>query len=101
MVRISDARMSGTVVLHVIPEVSVGGPLALVRTGDRIALSASRKRIDLLVAEDELARRRASLPSPAAQPDRGFGLLYERSVLPATDGCDFDFLQPPRLLTLR
>ena len=96
MVRISDARMSGTafgtVVLHVTPEAAVGGPLALVRTGDRIALSASRRAIDLLVDEAELERRRAALPPRSPPSGRGYNLLYALSVLPATKGCDFDFL---------
>jgi len=96
MVRISDARMSGTafgtIVLHVTPEAAVGGPLALARTGDRIALSASRRTIDLLVDEAELARRRAALPARSPPPSRGYDRLYALSVLPATKGCDFDFL---------
>ncbi len=96
MVRISDARMSGTafgtVVLHVTPEAAVGGPLALVRTGDRIALSASRRTIDLLVDEAELERRRAALPPRSPPSGRGYDRLYATSVLPATKGCDFDFL---------
>jgi dihydroxy-acid dehydratase len=101
MVRISDARMSGTafgtIVLHVTPEAAVGGPLALVRSGDRIALSAARRTIDLLVGEDELARRRAALaPPPVPAASRGYSLLYQRSILPATEGCDFDFLRPWR-----
>ncbi len=99
MVRISDARMSGTafgtIVLHVTPEAAVGGPLALVRTGDRIALSASSGTIDLLVEPAELERRRAALPTPPAEADRGYAALYARSVLPATEGCDFDFLRGP------
>ncbi|MBN8994909.1 MAG: dihydroxy-acid dehydratase [Rhizobiales bacterium] len=99
MVRISDARMSGTafgtIILHVTPEAALGGPLALVRNGDRIALSASRHAIDLLVDPAELARRRAALPPPPASPPRGYSRLYERTVLPATEGCDFDFLREP------
>jgi dihydroxy-acid dehydratase len=97
MVRISDARMSGTafgtIVLHVTPEATDGGPLALVRNGDRIALSASRQRIDLLVEETELARRRAALLPTPPPPERGYQRLYAASVLPATEGCDFDFLR--------
>ncbi len=96
MMRISDARMSGTafgtIVLHVTPEATEGGPLALIRNGDRIRLSASEKRIDLLVDEAELASRRASLAPPAPVPERGYARLYRQSVLPATRGCDFDFL---------
>ncbi|MDR3496607.1 MAG: dihydroxy-acid dehydratase [Ancalomicrobiaceae bacterium] len=98
MVRISDARMSGTafgtIVLHVTPEAAVGGPLGLVRNGDRIRLSAAAKRIDLLVAPDELARRAAE-PTDVApyEPARGYAALYREHVMSATDGCDFDFLQ--------
>ncbi len=96
MVRISDARMSGTafgtIVLHVTPEADLGGPLALVQNGDRIRLSASEKRIDLLVDEAELAKRKADFVSPNATPERGYRQLYHDTVLPATKGCDFDFL---------
>jgi len=95
MVRISDARMSGTafgtVVLHVTPESAVGGPLAIVRNGDRIRLSVKERRIDLLVAEDEIARRLAGLAPPPV-PERGYAALYQRHVLQADKGCDFDFL---------
>jgi dihydroxy-acid dehydratase len=94
MVRISDARMSGTafgtIVLHVTPEAATGGPLALLRTGDRIRLSAKSKRIDFLVSESELALRQP-MSSPATA-SRGYGKLYAQTVLPATRGCDFDFL---------
>jgi dihydroxy-acid dehydratase len=97
MVRISDARMSGTaygtIVLHVSPEAAVGGPLALVRDGDRIRLSVKNRRIDLLVAEEELARRRAAWRAPAAAPVRGYAKLYMDHVLQAEHGCDFDFLR--------
>jgi dihydroxy-acid dehydratase len=97
MVRISDARMSGTafgtVVLHVSPEAAIGGPLALVRTGDRIRLSVRERRLDLLVAEDELARRRASWRPPVETPARGYAKLYMDHVLQAEHGCDFDFLR--------
>jgi dihydroxy-acid dehydratase len=97
MIRISDARMSGTafgtVVLHVTPEAAQGGPLALVRNGDRIRLSVSERRLDLLVDDAELARRRASLAPPAPPPARGYSWLYARHVLQADEGCDFDFLR--------
>lgn len=97
MVRLSDARMSGTafgtIVLHVTPEAAVGGPLALIRDGDRIALSARNRRIDLLVGEDELARRRADWPGPPPAEPRGYSRLYQQSILPAPQGCDFDFLR--------
>ena len=95
MVRISDARMSGTafgtVVLHIAPEAAVGGPLAAVRNGDCIRLSVADKRIDLLVSDEELKRRLAGhVPPPV--PPRGYAALYQRSVTQAPDGCDFDFL---------
>ena len=96
-VRISDGRMSGTafgtVVLHVTPEASAGGPLALVRDGDRIRLSVAERRLDLLVDAAELTRRRAGLPRPAAPPARGYAKLYMDHVLQAEHGCDFDFLR--------
>jgi dihydroxy-acid dehydratase len=94
MVRISDARMSGTaygsIVLHVTPDAAAGGPLAKVRNGDRIRLSVRERRIDLLVAPDELARRKAP---PAPVPERGYARLYRREILQADRGCDFDFLR--------
>jgi dihydroxy-acid dehydratase len=97
MIRISDARMSGTafgtIVLHVTPEAAVGGPLGLVQSGDRIRLSVAERRLDLLVAEDELARRRTDLPAPRPAPARGYARLYHDHVLPADLGCDFDFLR--------
>jgi len=97
MVRISDARMSGTaygtIVLHVSPEAAAGGPLALVRNGDRIRLSVKARSIDLAVPESELARRRAHWKPPVAQPLRGYAKLYMDHVLQAEHGCDFDFLR--------
>ena len=97
MVRISDARMSGTaygtIVLHVSPEAAVGGALALVRNGDRIRISVKARRIDLLVAESELARRRAQWQPPVVPPSRGYAKLYMDHVLQAEHGCDFDFLR--------
>jgi len=97
MVRISDARMSGTaygtIVLHVSPEAAIGGPLALVRNGDRIKLSVSRRRIDLLVSDAERAKRREQHRPFAATPQRGYARLYMESVLQAEAGCDFDFLR--------
>ena len=96
MVRISDARMSGTafgtIVLHVAPEAAVGGPLAAVRNGDRIRLSVAGKSIHLLVDDAEIRRRLASLP-PRPAPKRGYQALYARSVQQAPAGCDFDFLR--------
>jgi dihydroxy-acid dehydratase len=95
MVRISDARMSGTaygtIVLHVSPEASVGGPIGLVRNGDRIRISVQNKTIDLLVSEKELEERRSQLPIPTPAK-RGYAKLYHDHVLQAEKGCDFDFL---------
>jgi dihydroxy-acid dehydratase len=97
MVRISDARMSGTsygaCVLHVAPESFVGGPLALVRTGDLIELDVPRRRLNLLVPDQELARRKAAWVRPAPRFARGYGALHQAHVLQADRGCDFDFLQ--------
>jgi dihydroxy-acid dehydratase len=98
MIRISDARMSGTafgtIVLHVTPEAAVGGALGLVRNGDRIRLSVAQRRLDLLVEEDELARRAAAWRAEPA-PARGYARLYHDHVLAADAGCDFDFLTVP------
>jgi dihydroxy-acid dehydratase len=105
MVRISDARMSGTafgaIVLHVTPEAALGGPLALVRDGDQIRLDVAGRRLDVLVDDDELARRRAAFDAAGAHgaalaPERGYAALFHRSVLQADEGCDFDFLVPGR-----
>ncbi len=96
MVRISDARMSGTafgtVILHVCPDAASGGNLALIRNGDRIALSVSQRRLELLVSENELNKRRSAWTAPQV-PARGYARLYREHVLQATEGCDFDFLQ--------
>lgn len=96
MVRISDARMSGTafgtVVLHVSPESAIGGPLGFVRTGDKIRLSVKERRIEALVSEPELQNRRRDF-SPPRTPSRGYAKLYATSVLGAEFGCDFDFLR--------
>jgi dihydroxy-acid dehydratase len=97
MLRISDARMSGTsygaCVLHVTPEAFVGGPLALVRDGDLIQLDVEARSLSLLVSDEELAARRAAWRAPEAKFERGFGWLYSRHVLQADLGCDFDFLE--------
>jgi len=97
MVRISDARMSGTaygtIVLHVSPEAAAGGPLALVKNGDRIRLSVQRRAIDLLVPAEELARRKSAWRPPVGMPARGYAQLYMQHVLQAEHGCDFDFLR--------
>ncbi|MDP3084771.1 MAG: dihydroxy-acid dehydratase, partial [Rubrivivax sp.] len=85
----------GTIVLHVTPEAAAGGPLALVQSGDRIRLSVQNRRIDLLVDEAELARRRAALAPAADKPTRGYAKLYQDHVLQADGGCDFDFLLGP------
>ena len=97
MVRISDARMSGTsygaCVLHVTPESFIGGPLALVRDGDRIELDVPARRLQLLVDDAELERRRAAWKAPKPHFTRGFGTLYLEHVTQADQGCDFDFLE--------
>ncbi|MCX7141152.1 MAG: dihydroxy-acid dehydratase [Proteobacteria bacterium] len=97
MVRISDARMSGTafgtIVLHVSPEAAIGGPLSLVKNGDRIRLSVAQRKLELLVDEAELARRRSAYKPLQPKADRGYAKLYMRSVLQAEEGCDFDFLR--------
>lgn len=96
MVRISDARMSGTsygtCVLHVTPEAWVGGPLALIRTGDTISLDAHGKRLDVLVSDDELAARKAQWAPPPERFARGYGKLVMAHIQQADKGCDFDFL---------
>jgi dihydroxy-acid dehydratase len=98
MVRISDSRMSGTsygtVVLHVSPESAVGGPLALVRDGDLIALDVPARSLNLLVDEDELARRRVAWLPPRSPHRRGYPRLYQQHVTQPDEGCDFDFLRP-------
>ena len=100
MVRISDARMSGTafgtVVLHVAPDAASGGPLGLVRTGDRIRLSVRERRLDLLVEEDELGRRREAWRPPAT-PERGWARLWQQEILQAPEGCDLAFLRGPEV----
>jgi dihydroxy-acid dehydratase len=97
MIRISDARMSGTafgtIVLHVTPDSASGGPLALVRSGDRIRLSVRERRIDLLVPESELRRRAGDSPAAPATPERGYARLYAEQILGADEGCDFAFLR--------
>src|ERR1700704_2499008 len=99
MVRISDARMSGTafgtIVLHITPESAVGGPLALVKNGDMIRLDVAKRSIDLLVDAAELEKRRAAL-APVATPEwarRGYAHLFNETILQADEGCDFDFMR--------
>jgi L-arabonate dehydrase len=98
MVRISDARMSGTsygtVVLHVAPESAIGGPLALVQTGDEILLDVRERKLELLVAPQELERRARLFTPPPRHYDRGYGRLFLEHVTQADLGCDFDFLMP-------
>jgi dihydroxy-acid dehydratase len=97
MIRISDARMSGTsygaCVLHVSPESFIGGPLALVKTGDMIELDVPARTINMKVSDAELARRRAALPQQKPRYERGFGLMFTKHVRQAHEGCDFDFLE--------
>jgi len=97
MLRISDARMSGTsygaCVLHVTPESHVGGPLALVRDGDLIELDVQARGINMLVSEAELAQRRAAWRAPEPKFSRGYGVLYLKHIQQADTGCDFDFLE--------
>jgi len=101
MIRISDARMSGTafgaIVLHVTPESAVGGNLALVQNGDRIRLDVRARRLDLLVSDDELARRRKAWKAPKPRPEdtRGYRKLFLDEVTQADEGCDFRFMQVP------
>jgi dihydroxy-acid dehydratase len=97
MVRLSDARMSGTsygaCILHVSPEAYIGGPLALVKNGDRIRLDVAARTIDLDVPAEELARRRAEWRPPAPRFERGYGWMFARHIKQANQGCDFDFLE--------
>lgn len=97
MVRISDARMSGTsygaCILHVAPEAHVGGPLALVRTGDMIIVDVAGRRIEMDVSEEELAARQAAWVRPEPRYERGYGVMFGRHVLQADQGCDLDFLE--------
>jgi dihydroxy-acid dehydratase len=100
MVRVSDARMSGTafgtVILHTSPECAIGGPLGLVRSGDRIRVSVKERRVDVLLPDDELAGRRQDF-QPKPTPPRGYARLYAQAVLGAELGCDFDFLRHEKL----
>ena len=97
MLRLSDARMSGTsygaCMLHCAPEAFVGGPLALVKTGDRISVDVSARRIHLDVSDADLAARRAAWVAPAKRYERGYGWMFSRHILQADQGCDFDFLE--------
>jgi dihydroxy-acid dehydratase len=103
MVRISDARMSGTafgtVVVHATPESAAGGPLAAVRNGDMIALDVPNRRLDLLVEPEVVARRQGQAPRPTPHYRRGYGWLFTQHILQADQGCDFDFLRAERLVS--
>lgn len=100
MVRISDARMSGTaygtVVLHAAPEAAVGGPLAVVRSGDIIEIDVPARRLHLDVSEEEIAERLAAWTSPVAEPDSGYARMFHLHVGGADTGADFDFLRGSR-----
>jgi dihydroxy-acid dehydratase len=97
MVRISDARMSGTaygtIVLHVAPDSASGGPLGLVRSGDRIRLSVAQRNLSLLADDAELDRRRSALPAAKRPAARGYQRIYDENILQADEGCDFSFLR--------
>ena len=97
MLRISDARMSGTsygaCVLHVAPESFIGGPLALLKSGDIVRLDLPQRRLDMLVSDAEIASRRAAWQAPPPRYERGYGYIFSKHVSQADQGCDFDFLQ--------
>jgi dihydroxy-acid dehydratase len=97
MVRISDGRMSGTsygtCILHVAPEAYVGGPLALVKTGDLIELDAEKKLLNLKISDEEMKKRKAAWKQPPPKYERSYGAIFSRHVTQANKGCDFDFLE--------
>jgi dihydroxy-acid dehydratase len=97
MVRISDARMSGTAfgccVLHVAPESFIGGPLAFVQNGDLIELDVERRRLQLLIDDAEMMKRKRAWKAPARRFERGYGALFSQHIKQANEGCDFDFLE--------
>lgn len=97
MLRISDARMSGTsygaCVLHVAPESFIGGPLALLKSGDIVRLDLPQRRLDMLVSDAEIGSRRAAWQAPPPRYERGYGYIFSKHVSQADQGCDFDFLQ--------
>jgi dihydroxy-acid dehydratase len=97
MVRISDARMSGTsfgaCVLHAAPEAFVGGPLALLKTGDMVELDIPARSLNMLVPDDELAARKAAWVPPEPLYERGYGFMFTKHIEQADKGCDFDFLK--------
>lgn len=98
MVRISDARMSGTsfgtVVLHVVPEAAIGGMLAFIKNGDIITIDVPNRKLNVLLNDEELATRKANWKMPVSKHKRGYPKLYIREVLQADEGCDLDFLKP-------
>ena len=97
MVRLSDARMSGTsygaCILHVAPESFVGGPLALVQTGDIISVDVPNRRLDMVVSDEVLAERKAAWVQPEPRYQRGYGWVFSKHIEQADKGCDFDFLR--------
>ena len=97
MLRLSDARMSGTsygaCILHAAPEAYIGGPLALVKTGDKITVDVAARSIHLEVSDEELAARRAAWVAPQPRYERGYGWMFSRHILQADEGCDFDYLE--------
>ena len=97
MLRMSDARMSGTsfgaCVLHISPESHIGGPLAFLKTGDIVSIDVPNRKLDMLVDEGELARRRAAWVPPKDKYERGYGWMYSKHIQQADKGCDFDYLE--------
>ena len=97
MLRLSDARMSGTsygaCILHVAPEAFIGGPLALIRTGDIIEVDVPNRTLNVAVSEDEMAQRRAAWTPPEPRYERGYGWMFSKHIEQADKGCDFDFLR--------
>jgi dihydroxy-acid dehydratase len=97
MLRLSDARMSGTsygaCILHVSPESYIGGPLALLKTGDIVSIDVDARSIRMEVSDEELAVRRAAWVAPEARYERGYGWVYTKHIQQANEGCDFDFLR--------
>ena len=97
MLRMSDSRMSGTsygaCVLHISPESFVGGPLALVKTGDMISVDVPARTINLEISEEEFARRKAAWKAPEPKYERGYGWMFSKHIQQANEGCDFDFLR--------
>jgi dihydroxy-acid dehydratase len=97
MLRLSDARMSGTsygaCILHASPEAYIGGPLALIKTGDLITVDVPNRKIHLEVSDEDLNQRKDKWVPPAPKYERGYGWMFSRHILQAEDGCDFDFLE--------